>query len=431
MVKQILFTALVITCSKIGFSQCASIPTTGSCTGNNGQATNGVNINAGETYWYSNTGIFNAGVNINGGTLRICGHLTLNNLSFNSGTIEIERGGHLTINGTGTLYLNGATTLVIKGELLLNRRLSLQNNNNFIYVDTSGVFRIPNHRMEINSTTSRITNLGVQHFQYLLIQSNTPTGTVCLGDNSETILEDFTNNRTHGIDVPVGTACLHYSNHAIRNNQVTSSTGLNVCEATGVTQSGGSDFGNAVMHSNCMECAEVALPVTLINFEVKKTNETVNIQWSTSHETNNSHYLIYRSTDLNQWSIVAQVQGCVNCSTNTQYNLSDKVEDDKTMYYKIIQVDNDGTSILLGIRSLYTTHYPPTKISIVSRNQVINISHLKHYDTPYLQDYTGRVVPLECSTNNQLTTCSLPALSQGIYIIKTQDTALKFIVPSP
>lgn len=94
-----LFAALLILFVMTGLlnniqAQCASPPAAGACSGGNGEATNGVNINSGQTFWYAATGTFPSGVNlITGGTLRVCGNLTLSTITFNGGNIIIEAGG--------------------------------------------------------------------------------------------------------------------------------------------------------------------------------------------------------------------------------------------------------------------------------------------------------------------------------------------------
>ena len=83
-------TLCLLIISNLSYSQCGAAPIAATtCSGGNGAATNGVNINSGNTYWFSGGPSTFASVNLNGGTLRICGSLTLGSLNYNSGNLII------------------------------------------------------------------------------------------------------------------------------------------------------------------------------------------------------------------------------------------------------------------------------------------------------------------------------------------------------
>src|SRR6185295_16952029 len=73
----------LIIISKLSYAQCGAAPIAATaCTGGNGAATNGVNINGGNTYWFSGGPSTFGSINLNGGTLRVCGQLTITSLNY-------------------------------------------------------------------------------------------------------------------------------------------------------------------------------------------------------------------------------------------------------------------------------------------------------------------------------------------------------------
>jgi len=237
-------------------SACTPVPAGGPCGVGVAQATTGVSIGTGQTYWYSATGTLGS-LTMNGGTLRICGALTLSALTFTSGSIFIEPGGSLTVNGTGTINLNGSCTIVNRGSCVINRSVTMQSANNLIANEGSNaVFNMnnANYTLTLNSMTSRFVNTGTASIRTITI-NNAPTGGICLGFNSTTLVNSLTNNASNSMAAPNGFACLRITGSSVLNNSLTNNSSLNVCRATGSTVSGGGGFGSAVVTLNCGGCA--------------------------------------------------------------------------------------------------------------------------------------------------------------------------------
>lgn len=92
-----------------------------------------------------------------------------------------------------------------------------------------------------------------------------------------------------------------------------------------------------------------ALPVTLKSFEAKKqTNGNVNITWATASEYNNSHFILSKSTDGTNFTALIQKASLGNQGGN--YNFVDANVNNRANYYKLVQIDKDGTSKELGVK---------------------------------------------------------------------------------
>jgi Secretion system C-terminal sorting domain len=84
-------------------------------------------------------------------------------------------------------------------------------------------------------------------------------------------------------------------------------------------------------------------PVKLLTFGATKFNTDILVKWETAQEINNSHYIIERSTDGISFSSVGQVKGNENSNVIVAYNFLDVNAPTVNLYYRLKQVDVDGT----------------------------------------------------------------------------------------
>ncbi|MFN0290763.1 Ig-like domain-containing protein [Pedobacter helvus] len=91
------------------------------------------------------------------------------------------------------------------------------------------------------------------------------------------------------------------------------------------------------------------LPVVLVDFNVKKENNAAKLQWQTATETNNKGFEIYRSGDDKQW---VKIGGIDAKGSSSIYAFADKQPLNGNNYYKLVQLDLDGTPTELGERAL-------------------------------------------------------------------------------
>ena len=78
------------------------------------------------------------------------------------------------------------------------------------------------------------------------------------------------------------------------------------------------------------------------DFTVKADGCKAKLQWKTSYEQNNSHFLVEHSTDGIHFSTIGQVSATGNSTTTQTYNYTDNAPALGVNYYRITQVDFDG-----------------------------------------------------------------------------------------
>jgi len=95
------------------------------------------------------------------------------------------------------------------------------------------------------------------------------------------------------------------------------------------------------------------LPITLVSFEIKEVNETVEISWVTSSEENNDYFTIERSVDGTHYEIMNKVNGAGNSNEIKQYTIVDKNPMTGQLYYRLSQTDFDGKSEVFDPKGIY------------------------------------------------------------------------------
>lgn len=164
------------------------------------------------------------------------------------------------------------------------------------------------------------------------------------------------------------------------------------------------------------------LPVTLTKYSVKLQAGTVLISWQTVAEVNNSHFVLERSKDGIRFSFLKQIAAGFGGNAASSYCYTDAYPDNGNNYYRLTQVDLDGTAHNHGIRSV---NVPLNKESaIVYPNPV---SHLpvtvkfkpNLYDKASLFNVNGLLIDFKNITgSDQPVRFDTQQLPPGMYVIQ-------------
>ena len=99
---------------------------------------------------------------------------------------------------------------------------------------------------------------------------------------------------------------------------------------------------------------EYTLPVKLLSFTGRATQNNVLLSWSTATEANNSHFSVQRSLDgLGFYEIATVYAAQPYSSTINHYTATDLDPSFGTNYYRLKQVDMDGQFVYLNVRAVY------------------------------------------------------------------------------
>jgi hypothetical protein len=173
------------------------------------------------------------------------------------------------------------------------------------------------------------------------------------------------------------------------------------------------------------------LPVTLANFEANCSDNEIEIRWSTLSETNNDYFVVEKSFDAVNFNDLQTTPGAGNSSDENNYVVYDYDPTDRIIYYRLKQVDYDGTTEYHDITSASckANSFEVNQILFDDNTLTFNITAPKQEDIHiYLYDYTGKVVARENyfvdKGVNKVNLNNLP-ISTGIYmlsIVGTQNT---------
>jgi hypothetical protein len=86
------------------------------------------------------------------------------------------------------------------------------------------------------------------------------------------------------------------------------------------------------------------LPVSLISFEAELIDDYVELSWTTASEINNDYFMVQRSIDNKNYEDIDKVAGNGNSNIIVDYNSYDMNLPQGIIYYRLKQVDYDGTT---------------------------------------------------------------------------------------
>lgn len=94
------------------------------------------------------------------------------------------------------------------------------------------------------------------------------------------------------------------------------------------------------------------LPVELAYFKGNAVDKTVMLSWETATEENNSHFEVERSSDARNFRTIARVAGSGTSRVSRKYSVTDSEAAYGNLYYRLKQVDEDGTATFSTIISV-------------------------------------------------------------------------------
>ncbi|WP_025764230.1 M4 family metallopeptidase [Dyadobacter tibetensis] len=105
------------------------------------------------------------------------------------------------------------------------------------------------------------------------------------------------------------------------------------------------------------------LPVTLVRFEGESSKEGNMLLWETAQEINHDHFIVERSTDARRFEAIGRINQYAPSDGLGRYQYLDRNPADGTNYYRLKQVDLDGSfayskMVVLHADALTTIAYP-------------------------------------------------------------------------
>ncbi|MBX9851495.1 MAG: T9SS type A sorting domain-containing protein [Cytophagaceae bacterium] len=165
------------------------------------------------------------------------------------------------------------------------------------------------------------------------------------------------------------------------------------------------------------------LPVSLLAFTGEMVNETVFLNWITASEINNEKFIIERSTDLSDWRAIGAVSGSGNTASVSHYNFTDDAPSEGIVYYRLQQIDFDGTYMYSNVVAVETNAHH-VSISPNPFDEVFTIhTNIKGEMNISIYDALGRLVYHVNSKSENGVVNVQPDLASGAYLVTVQSEA--------
>jgi hypothetical protein len=104
--------------------------------------------------------------------------------------------------------------------------------------------------------------------------------------------------------------------------------------------------------TSVLDCTPVTLPVDLLSFSGTKQDNHNEIKWSTSTEINNNYFILEHSCNGKNWDEIEKISGAGNSNFDIHYSTTHRDFKRAINYYRLKQVDFDGTTTTHSIISI-------------------------------------------------------------------------------
>ena len=177
--------------------------------------------------------------------------------------------------------------------------------------------------------------------------------------------------------------------------------------------------------------ASAPLPVQLVDFTAQAQGTAIALAWHTASEVNSDHFELERSLDGVAFSRLASVAAQGAAATPSAYAYRDAAlpAGASQLYYRLRQVDHDGTAVYSPVRSVALARaaglllWPnPTHTGATLQGAAAG--------TPVaLLDALGRTVATATADASGMAHLLLPTgLATGVYVVRAGSQALRLVV---
>lgn len=165
-----------------------------------------------------------------------------------------------------------------------------------------------------------------------------------------------------------------------------------------------------------------ALPVVFKKFTATNIGSGVQLNWTTTAEFGNDYFAIEKSLDARTFYEIGRVKGMGNSLAGNTYQFLEVKAEKGTAYYRIRQVDFDGSFALTDLVALHSKGATAEDaITVEQRNRILEIQGGS--DAIQVQLYTSQgsfVRNYKLTNGSGKSTVDLSELPQGIFIANIQ-----------
>jgi hypothetical protein len=124
------------------------------------------------------------------------------------------------------------------------------------------------------------------------------------------------------------------------------------------------------------------LPIELLEFNAVATGDAVTLDWATASEKNNDYFIVERTTDAVSYTTVGTVQAAGNSASLLHYSTIDSNPLQGTSYYRLKQVDFDGSNSVSKIVPVHFIKDQKEFAFLLYPNPAAGKTNLSFYNAP-------------------------------------------------
>jgi hypothetical protein len=174
--------------------------------------------------------------------------------------------------------------------------------------------------------------------------------------------------------------------------------------------------------------ADGGLPISLLSFQAVQSalDSSINLIWRTASEQNSSHFQVERSSDGIQFSPIGMCAAAGSSSILIAYSFKDENPIPKTNYYRLLQVDMDGTSEYSAVVAALNVQVLPS-VGIYpnpfSSNIHIRVDQAIVESNCWLEIFNAQGIKvLSLCLQSQASTLETGMLASGLYYYKVSSS---------
>ena len=172
----------------------------------------------------------------------------------------------------------------------------------------------------------------------------------------------------------------------------------------------------------------LVLPIELVDFTAEAEKEQVVLVWRTATEINNDYFVVERSQDRVHWEPVTRVKGAGNSTQSIAYRTADQAPLPGTSYYRLMQIDFDGTfthSKAVGVH--FETSDPVVLYPNPTTNVIYAAGSSEELSQLVVQNGVGQIIHPQLSITPNQVGIDLSGFPSGIYFVRTQSTVHRVV----
>ena len=93
----------------------------------------------------------------------------------------------------------------------------------------------------------------------------------------------------------------------------------------------------------CQDASTIVLPIELADFKANCKGNKIDVSWETASERNNEAFILEHSSNAVDFTEIARISGAGNSIETLRYTYTDDKPNQGDNYYRLQQVDSDGT----------------------------------------------------------------------------------------